>query len=78
MVAVGAFGQTALDWNRVPTRSQSEATQYYDATAPKGSIMLLTGSLLSFLAISSDWQLSVQGGILILVLATRLLGRRRA
>lgn len=44
MVAVGAFGQTALDWNRVPTRSQSEATQYYDATAPKGSIMLLTGS----------------------------------
>ncbi|MEK6311763.1 MAG: glycosyltransferase family 2 protein [Curtobacterium sp.] len=44
MVAVGSFGQTALDWNRVPTRSQSEATQYYDATAPKGSIMLLTGS----------------------------------
>ncbi len=44
MVAVGSFGQTALDWNRVPTRSQSEATQFYDRTAPKGSIMLLTGS----------------------------------
>ena len=41
-------------------------------------IMLLTGSLLSFLSISSDWQLSVQGGILILVLATRVIGRRRA
>lgn len=44
MVGVGAFGQTSLDWSRVPTRSQSEATQYYDATAPKGSVMLLTGS----------------------------------
>ncbi|MCY1695789.1 glycosyltransferase [Curtobacterium sp. SL109] len=44
LVAVGAFGQTALDWNRVPTRSQSEATQLYDRTAPKGSLMLLTGS----------------------------------
>ncbi|PCN46586.1 hypothetical protein Csp2054_16435 [Curtobacterium sp. 'Ferrero'] len=44
LVAVGSFGQTALDWNRVPTRSQSAATQFYDATAPKGSIMLLTGS----------------------------------
>ncbi|MCS6572940.1 glycosyltransferase [Curtobacterium flaccumfaciens pv. flaccumfaciens] len=44
MVAVGAFGQTALDWNRVPPRSQSAATQFYDATAPKGSVMLLTGS----------------------------------
>jgi len=43
-VAIGAFGQTALDWNRVMTRSQSEATQLYDRTAPKGSIMLLTGS----------------------------------
>ncbi|WP_065964698.1 glycosyltransferase [Curtobacterium sp. UCD-KPL2560] len=44
LVAVGAFGQTALDWNRVMTRSQSEATQLYDRTAPKGSVMLLTGS----------------------------------
>lgn len=44
MVGVGAFGQTALDWNRVPTRSQSAATQFYDSTAPKGSMMLLTGS----------------------------------
>jgi len=44
LVAVGAFGQTALDWNRVVTRSQSEATQIYDRTAPQGSVMLLTGS----------------------------------
>ncbi|WP_144765609.1 glycosyltransferase [Curtobacterium sp. 9128] len=44
LVAIGAFGQTALDWNRVMTRSQSAATQFYDSTAPKGSVMLLTGS----------------------------------
>lgn len=41
-------------------------------------IMLLTGSLLSFINVSTDWQLSAQGGILILVLATRALTRRRA
>ncbi|WP_158813717.1 ABC transporter permease [Methylocapsa sp. S129] len=34
-------------------------------------IMLLSGSLLSFLDISTDWQLSVQGGLLTLVLALR-------
>jgi ribose/xylose/arabinose/galactoside ABC-type transport system permease subunit len=41
-------------------------------------IMLLTGSLLSFMDVSTDWQLSVQGAILILVLGTRALPRRRA
>lgn len=41
-------------------------------------IMLLTGSLLSFLNISTDWQLSVQGGILILVLGLRALEEWRA
>lgn len=40
-------------------------------------IMLLTGSLLSFLNVSTDWQLAVQGGLLILVLATRALARRQ-
>ncbi|WFR66468.1 hypothetical protein P9139_16890 [Curtobacterium flaccumfaciens] len=44
LVGVGAFGQTSLDWGRVTTRSESAATQFYDATAPKGSVMLLTGS----------------------------------
>ena len=39
-------------------------------------IMLLTGSLLSFLNVSTDWQLSVQGLILIAVLASRALVRR--
>jgi ribose transport system permease protein len=34
-------------------------------------IMLLTGALLSFLNVSTDWQLSVQGAILIAVLAAR-------
>lgn len=34
-------------------------------------IMLLTGSLLAFVDVSSDWQLSAQGGILIVVLALR-------
>ncbi len=38
-------------------------------------IMLLTGSLLAFVNVSSDWQLSAQGGILIVVLALRRLGR---
>jgi ribose/xylose/arabinose/galactoside ABC-type transport system permease subunit len=41
-------------------------------------IMLLTGALLSFFDVSTDWQLSVQGAILILVLATRAFGRRSA
>jgi ribose/xylose/arabinose/galactoside ABC-type transport system permease subunit len=41
-------------------------------------IMLLTGSLLSFMDVSTDWQLSVQGAILILVLGTRAARRRRA
>ncbi len=41
-------------------------------------IMLLTGSLLSFVNISTDWQLSAQGGILILVLAMRTFTRRTA
>jgi ribose/xylose/arabinose/galactoside ABC-type transport system permease subunit len=41
-------------------------------------IMLLTGALLSFMNVSTDWQLSVQGAILILVLSTRALQRRRS
>jgi ribose/xylose/arabinose/galactoside ABC-type transport system permease subunit len=41
-------------------------------------IMLLTGALLSFMDVSTDWQLSVQGAILILVLSTRALQRRRS
>jgi ribose/xylose/arabinose/galactoside ABC-type transport system permease subunit len=40
--------------------------------------MLLTGALLSFMNVSTDWQLSVQGAILILVLGTRVLQRRPA
>ncbi|MCB8878043.1 ABC transporter permease [Acidisoma silvae] len=36
-------------------------------------IMLLSSSLLSFLNISTDWQLSLQGGLLTLVLALRTL-----
>ena len=41
-------------------------------------IMLLTGALLSLMNVSTDWQLSVQGAILILVLSTRVLQRRQA
>jgi len=40
-------------------------------------IMLLTGSLLAFVNVSSGWQLSAQGGILILVLGLRRLARGR-
>lgn len=41
-------------------------------------IMLLTGVLLSFMDVSTDWQLSIQGIVLILVLSTRALQRRRS
>ena len=34
-------------------------------------IMLLTGSVLSFLNVSTDWQLCLQGFLLILVLSLR-------
>jgi ribose/xylose/arabinose/galactoside ABC-type transport system permease subunit len=51
--------------------------------APAGAvvgafIMLLTGVLLSFTTISSDWQLSVQGLLLLLVLGLKTLSRRQA
>jgi ribose/xylose/arabinose/galactoside ABC-type transport system permease subunit len=39
-------------------------------------VMLLTGSLLSFINVSTDWQLSVQGLILIAVLAGRTVLQR--
>jgi ribose transport system permease protein len=43
-----------------------------------GAITLaLTGSFLSFLRLSPDWQIGAQGGILILVLAIRVLISRR-
>jgi ribose/xylose/arabinose/galactoside ABC-type transport system permease subunit len=41
-------------------------------------IMLLTGSLLSFMNVSTDWQLGVQGAILILVLGMRAFRRKVA
>ena len=41
-------------------------------------VMLLTGVLLSFTTISSDWQLSAQGLLLLLVLGLRALSRRKA
>jgi hypothetical protein len=44
LVFVNVFGQTALDWNRVMTRSESHATQLYETTAKTGSMMLLTGT----------------------------------
>jgi ribose/xylose/arabinose/galactoside ABC-type transport system permease subunit len=40
-------------------------------------VMLLAGTLLSFMNVPSDWQLSVQGTLLILVLGARLILRRR-
>lgn len=39
-------------------------------------VMLLAGTLLSFMDVPSDWQLSVQGALLILVLGARLFQRR--
>jgi ribose transport system permease protein len=40
--------------------------------------LTLTASFLSFLRLSPDWQIGAQGGILILVLALRVLVSRRA
>lgn len=44
MLGMNAYGQTALDWNRVVSRDSAEATQYFEDTAPDGSIVLLTGT----------------------------------
>lgn len=44
LVGVNAFGQTALDWNRVVAQDAAIATQTYEALAPNGSVMLLTGT----------------------------------
>jgi ribose transport system permease protein len=40
--------------------------------------LTLAGSFLTFIRLSPDWQIGAQGVILILVLAARLLVRRRA
>ena len=50
-------------------------------TSPIGAVigattLTLAGSFLSFLRISPDWQIGAQGGILILVLALRVLINR--
>jgi len=44
MLAMNAFGLTALDWNRVITRDSAEATRIYEESAPADSLMLLTGT----------------------------------
>lgn len=44
ILAGNAFGQTALDWNRVLARDTPKATAQFENTAPDGSIMLVTGS----------------------------------
>ena len=41
-------------------------------------VLVLAGALLSFMNVPSDWQLSVQGSLLILVLGVRLVLRRLA
>lgn len=44
LAGVNAYGQTALDWNRVPSRDSAEATLFFESTAPDGAIALLTGT----------------------------------
>ncbi len=44
MLGVNVYGQTALDWNRVIRPDAAKATLFYERTAPKGSVMLLTGT----------------------------------
>jgi len=40
--------------------------------------MQLSGSLLSFASVAPAWQYSVQGGILLVILALRVVSWRRA
>jgi len=42
-----------------------------------GMIMLLTGTLLTFLSVNAEWHFSFQGGLLLLILAGRSLFNRR-
>lgn len=44
LIGVNAYGQTALDWNRVPSRDSAEATLFFESTAPDGAVALLTGT----------------------------------
>lgn len=44
LLGVNVYGQTALDWNRVPSQDLSQATLFYETTAPEGSVMLMTGT----------------------------------
>ena len=44
LLGINAFGQTALDWNRVVTKDSAIATQTYESIAPDHSLLLLTGT----------------------------------
>lgn len=44
MLGVNAYGQTALDWNRMIRPDTAAATRLYETTSQYGSVMLLTGT----------------------------------
>ncbi|WP_104201255.1 hypothetical protein [Cryobacterium sp. Y29] len=44
LLGMNVYGQTALDWNRVMARDTVEALNVYEATAPDGAMMMLTGT----------------------------------
>ena len=44
LCAVNAFGQTALDWNRVMTRDAAEAIVAYEHSAPTGAVLMSMGT----------------------------------
>jgi hypothetical protein len=44
LFVVNAFGQTALDWNRVVRSDAAQATAIYERQAPEGALILLTGT----------------------------------
>ncbi|HEU0257077.1 MAG TPA: hypothetical protein VFQ96_04480, partial [Microbacteriaceae bacterium] len=44
LLGANVFGQTALDWNRVTSQDTARATALYENTAPRGSLLLLTGT----------------------------------
>jgi len=44
LILVNAFGQTALDWGRVVRPDTSDATRWFERSATKDAVMLVTGT----------------------------------
>lgn len=45
LLGVNAFGQTALDWNRMVRQDTAVATRLYETTAQDGSVLMTAGTI---------------------------------